>query len=38
MKLLVVAGKDVILVVCNKFFKIIYFVAITEEMSVKGLA
>ena len=38
MKLLVVAGKDVILVVCNKFFKIIHFVVTTEKMSVKGLA
>ena len=37
-KLLVVAEKDVILVVYNKFFKIIHFVATTEKMLVKGLA
>jgi len=37
-KLLLVAGKDVILVVCNRLFKIIYFVATTEGTLVKGLA
>ena len=38
MKLPVVAGKDAILVVCNRLFKILYFVATTEGMSVEGLA
>ena len=38
MKLPIVAGKDVILVVCNRLSKIIYFVATTEEMSAEGLA
>jgi len=37
-KLLVVAGKDAILVVCNRLFKIMHFVATTEEMSAEGLA
>jgi len=37
-KLLVVAGKDAILVVCNMLSKIMYFVATTERMSVEGLA
>ena len=37
-KLLVVAGKDTILVVYDRLSKITYFVAMTEEMSVKGLA
>ena len=37
MKLLVVAGKDTILVVCNKLSKMTYFVATTEGMSVEGL-
>jgi len=36
-KLLVVAGKDVILVVCDRLFKIMHFVATTEETSAKGL-
>jgi len=36
-KLLVVAVKDAILVVCDKLSKITHFVAITEETSVKGL-
>jgi len=37
-KLLLVAGKDVILVVCDMLSKITYFVAIIEGTSVKGLA
>jgi len=37
-KLPVVAGKDAILVVCNRLSKITYFVAITEEMLVERLA
>jgi len=37
-KLLVVAGKDAILVVCNRLFKIMHFVATTEKMSAEGLA
>ena len=36
-KLLVVAGKDAILVVCNRLFKIMYFVATTEEISTEEL-
>ena len=38
MKLPVVAGKDAILVVCNRLSKIMHFVAITEGTSVEGLA
>ena len=38
MKLPIVAGKDVILVVCNRLSKMIYFVATTEGMSAEGLA
>ena len=38
MKLLLVAGKDAILVVCNKLSKITHFVVTTEEISAKGLA
>ena len=38
MKLLLVAEKDAILVVCNKLSKITHFVATTEEMSAEGLA
>ena len=38
MKLLVVAGKDTILVVCDRLSKIIYFVATMEGTSVEGLA
>jgi len=38
MKLPVVAGKNVILVVCNKLSKIIHFVVKTKETSVEGLA
>ena len=37
MKLLVVARKDAILVVCDQLSKMIYFVAITEGTLVKGL-
>ena len=37
-KLLIVARKDMILVVCNRLSKITHFVAITEETLVKGLA
>jgi len=37
MKLLVVAGKDVVLVVCDRLSKMMYFVATTEGMSVEGL-
>ena len=37
-KLLVVAGKDAILVVCNQLSKMTYFVATTERTSVEGLA
>jgi len=36
-KLPLVAGKDAILVVCNRLFKMMYFVAITEEISAEGL-
>ena len=37
-KLLLVVEKNVILIVCNRLSKMIHFVAITEEMSVKELA
>ena len=37
-KLLLVARKDVILVVCNRLSKIAYFVAMTEETSAEELA
>jgi len=37
-KLLIVAGKDVILVVCNQLSKMTYFVATTEGTLEKGLA
>jgi len=37
-KLLVVAGKDVILVVCDQLSKMTHFVAMTEGTSAKGLA
>ena len=37
-KLPVVAGKDVILVVCNQLSKMAHFVATTEGISVEGLA
>ena len=35
MKLPVVARKDVILVICDRLFKMMYFMATTEETSVK---
>ena len=37
-KLPVVAGKDVILVVCDRLSKMTHFVATTEETSAEGLA
>ena len=37
-KLPVVARKDAILVVCNRLFKMTYFVATTERTSAEGLA
>jgi len=37
-KLLIVAGKDAILVVCNRLSKMTHFVATTEGTTVKGLA
>ena len=37
-KLLLLAGKDVILVVCDKLLKMTHFVAIIEQMSVEELA
>jgi len=37
-KLLLVAGKDAILVVCDRLSKITYFVITTEETSAEGLA
>jgi len=37
-KLLVVAGKDAILVVCNRLSKMAHFVATTEAISAEGLA
>ena len=37
MKLLLVAGKDAILVVCNRLSKITHFVATIEETIVEGL-
>ena len=37
-KLLVVARKDVILVICDKLSKMIHFVATTEGTTAKGLA
>ena len=36
--LLLAAKKDTILVVCNKLFKITYFIATTEEILVERLA
>ena len=38
MKLLVVAGKDVILVVCDRLSKIAHFVAIIKGTLAEGLA
>ena len=37
-KLLLVAEKNVILVVCNRLSKITYFMVTTEGMSAEGLA
>ena len=37
-RLLLVAEKNIILVVCDRLFKIVYFVAITEGKLVKRLA
>ena len=37
-KLLIVAGKNAILVVCNRLSKITHFVATMEETSAEGLA
>jgi len=37
-KLPIVVGKDVILVVCNRLSKIMYFVVTTEEIMAEGLA
>jgi len=37
-KLLIVAGKNAILVVCDRLFKMMYFVATTEETLVEELA
>ena len=36
-KLLLVIENDAILVVCDKLFKIAYFVTITEEILAEGL-
>jgi len=36
-KLLVVAGKDAILVVCDRLSKMTHFIATTEEMLAEGL-
>ncbi len=36
-KLLLVAEKDIILVVCNRLSKMTHFVATTERISVEGL-
>jgi len=37
-RLLLVVGKDIVLVVCDKLFKIAYFVATTEGTLVERLA
>jgi len=37
-KLLLAQGYDAILVVCNRFSKMVYFITTTEKMSVEGLA
>jgi len=37
-KLLLVVGKDVILVVCDRLSRMTHFVAITEKTSVEELA
>ena len=38
MKLPVVAGKDAVLVICDRLSKMTYFVATTEGTSAEGLA
>jgi len=38
MKLLLIARRDVILVVCNRLSKITHFVVTTEEISAEELA
>jgi len=38
MKLLVVAGKDAILVFCDRLFKMMHFVTTTEGTLAEGLA
>jgi len=38
MKLLVVAGKDTILVVCNRLSKMVHFVAATEETTSEEIS
>ena len=38
MKLLIVARKDVILVICNRLSKMTYFVATMKKTLVEGLA
>jgi len=37
-KLLLAQGYNAILVVCNRFSKIVYFIATTEKTSAEGLA
>jgi len=37
-KLLLVTGKDIILVVCDRLLKIAHFVATTKEISAEELA
>jgi len=37
-KLLLVTGKNTILVVCNRLLKIVYFITTTEEITAEGLA
>ena len=37
-KLLVSRGHDLILVICNRFLKMSHFIAMTEKMTVEGLA
>jgi len=37
-KLLLVVGKDVILVVCDRLSKIVYFITIIEKTLAEGLA